>query len=92
VSSDQDFQIMVIDDGAGGAGTLSVVVENAAGQAAATTTIPYAVPANGQQTYYVRVKMPDIPGAYRLEAIATPSDESRESTTSRRWLSLVPRT
>jgi hypothetical protein len=91
VSSDQEFQIMVIDDGAGGEGTLSVRVENAAGQPAATTTVSYAVPASGQQTYYVRVKMPDTPGAYRLEAIATPSDKSRESTTSRRWLSLVPR-
>lgn len=86
----REFQVMMVnDDDTASHGRLAVQLEDLSGQALSRTTVPYELAASGQQTYYIRLALPDRAGEYWLKAVATPADAAGEqSTTSRRRLSL----
>lgn len=85
-----EFQVMMVnDDETASRGGLAVLLEDLSGQVASRTIVPYEIAANGQQTYYTYLALPDRVGDYWLKAVATPAGlGSKDSTTSRRRLAL----
>lgn len=90
----RDFQVMMINDyDEPVGGNLSILLEDASGRVVASSSEPFALAPNGQQTHFIRLALPDVEGAYWLKAIATPKQGgphgTHAPTTSRRRLSLT---
>jgi len=87
--SKQTFTVMMVNDGDRPlAGNLALVIESQSGEAIARQTIPFALAALGQQTYFMDLTIPTRVEKCLLKAIAQP-EGSGEPTLSRRRIDLV---
>jgi len=81
VNAEREYAVMMVnDDAAPQHGTLTLAFEKE-GAPTLKAEVPFAIPANGQQTYSIRLAAPPEPGQYVLKAVAT---HAGEPTVSRR--------
>jgi len=81
----RDFTIaMVNDNDHTRSGTLQLAFLDADGRQATAESLPFALASLGAMSYTVTLSAPDTPGAYSLQAIASPSDDAGHSTISKR--------
>ena len=86
----RDFRVsMVNDEDRTRKGKLRLAFTDAAGKEAAAEEMPFSLGPLGGETYTVTMKAPETPGAYSLQAIATPADDSGHPTVSHRDVVLL---
>ena len=79
---------MVNDEDRPRAGKLRLVFTDAQGKQAAAEELAFSLAPLGAQSYTIALKTPAAAGAYTLEAIASPQDDSNHPTISRREVTL----
>jgi beta-galactosidase len=88
--SERRFPVMMINDEYTAAGgKLELTLEDESGAVAARAEAPFEIPALGQQTYSLDLRMPSRTGQYLLKATATPMGAGKTPTLSRRKVSLT---
>jgi len=81
----RDFSIaMVNDDDRQRTGRLQLSFIDADGKTIAAQDLKFALAPLGAESYTVTMKTPETPGAYSLQAVASPADDASHPTTSHR--------
>jgi beta-galactosidase len=89
-NSERRFAVMMINDEyAAARGKLTLTLEDESGSVAARTEAPFEIPALGQQTYSLDLRMPSRAGEYLLKATAAPDGAGKTPTLSRRKVAVT---
>jgi sarcosine oxidase gamma subunit len=79
---------MVNDEDRPRKGTLRLSFTDAAGKETAAGEVSFSLLPLGADSYLFSIKSPETPGAYSLQAVATPADDSTHPTISHRDVTL----
>jgi hypothetical protein len=90
--SERPFAVMVVNDEHRDVrGRLTLTIEGSGSEVARTEKV-FSVPANGQQTYLLNLRVPDVRGDHVLKAVASASEGTKAPpTVSRRKVAIVAR-
>jgi hypothetical protein len=91
--STPSLQVMMVnDDPRKVQGTLTVSLENMAGEVVARNSVPFAVASLGQETFSIDLGVPRVAGKFLLKAVAQPEDAGAGGPVqSRRNVTIVQR-
>ncbi len=78
--------MMVNDEHREASGRLSLMLESESGECVASAETEFRLAALGQQTYRLKLKVPDVPGKFVLKATAAGNEAP---TVSRRRVQIV---
>jgi len=91
IGEQREFHIAMVNDECRqrkGKLRLSFIDED--GKETAGDEVPFLIEPLGAETYTITMKVPDVPGSFSLQAVATPVDDSGNPTISHRDVVLKP--